>query len=178
MFTASRLGYWYILNPLSVAWTTTQNGIIAGIEGGWQISNGGLRIRYDMQDSANCGGPNSNVQTGTAVGSISTGQKSYTFVPALTGFGEAQDPGFEIMELFLAGGSYGTGTGTKLTRAVSSGGNLGCANGTPVTQTSLVAPPYTLQSFTTYTFTLSFSTGDASFHKNCFYECNLAFTEL
>lgn len=178
MFTASRLGYWFVPVPISILWNTTQSGLISGIEGGWQISNAGLRVRFDMQDSANCGGPNSSVQSGTATGSIDTGQKSYTFVPTLTGFGEAQDGGFEIMDLFLAGGSYGTGNGTKLVNAVSSGGGLGCANGTPVTQTTFVPGPYTLAASTVYTFKLQFSTGDNLFHKNCFYECNLAFTEL
>lgn len=178
MFTAARLGYWFIPIPVSIAWTTTQAGLIAGIEGGWQTSNAGLRIRYDMQDSANCGGPNPNVQTGTATGSINTGTKSYTFVPTLTGFGEAQDGGFEIMNLYLAGGSYGSGQGTNLVRAASTGGGLGCANGTPVSQTNYVAAPYTLASNTTYTFTLQFTTGDALFHKNCYYQCDLAFTAV
>jgi hypothetical protein len=178
-YRSGRLGYRFLNTPFNIAWNTTTTGLVAG-PGGWVITDGGLTIRYNVQNSANCGGPNPNIQTGTASGTITTGIKSYNFIPSLIGFGEAEDPGYENMDLYLSGGVYGAlaGAGTLLTRSTSAGGSLGCVTATPVVQTNIVPPPYLLQASTTYRFRLNFSTTDELFHVNAYYQCNLTFVTL
>jgi hypothetical protein len=156
--------------PLSLSWSTSQSNIISGIPGGWVIENDGRSIRFVIQNSANCGGPNNSVQSGTAVATIVTGSQGYRFNPSLSGLGEAQDTNFENMMLNL--------NGTNILRATSAGGQQGCAANVPVIQTTLVAPPYTLQPNTTNTFTLSFTTQDNLYHVNAFYLLNLTFELL
>jgi hypothetical protein len=115
-----------------------------------------------------------------AISTITTGIKSYNFIPSLVGIGEAQDPNYENMDLRLAGGIYGAlaGTGTLLTSSTSAGGGRGCVVGIPVVQTNIVPPPYLLQASTTYRFRLDFSTSDPLYHVDCFYQCDLTFVEL
>jgi hypothetical protein len=156
--------------PLSLSWSTSQSNIISGIPGGWVIENDGRSIRFVIQNSADCGGPNGSVQSGTAVATIVTGSQGYRFNPSLSGLGEAQDTGFENMMLNL--------NGTNILRATSAGGGQFCAANVPVIQTTLVAPPYTLQPNTTNTFTLSFTTQDNLYHVNAFYLLNLTFELL
>lgn len=153
-----------------VSWgTLNTTGLVAG-PGGWQVTNSGQTIEFIVQNSSNCGGPNPNIQTGVAQSSFVTGPAAYQFIPTLSGRGEAQDPGFERMTLSL--------NGTNIVRAVSAGGNLGCASGTPVNITTLVPGPYILNAGTTNTFTLTFTTQDAQYHVNCFYRCDLQFVPL
>ena len=156
--------------PLSLSWSTSQNNVISGIPGGWVIENDGRSIRFVIQNSFNCGGPNNSVQSGNAVVTIVTGTQGYKFNPILSGLGEAQDSGFENMTLNL--------NGTDILRSTSAGGKLECSANIPVIQTALVAPPYTLQPNTTNTFTLSFTTQDNFYHVNAFYLLNLTFELL
>jgi hypothetical protein len=156
--------------PLSVSWSTSQSNVISGIPGGWVIENDGRSIRFVIQNSANCGGPNGSVQSGFAVASIVTGTQGYRFNPVLSGLGEAQDAGFENMTLNL--------NGANIISATSSGGGQGCAANIPVIQSTLVSPPYVLPPNTTNTFTLSFTTRDNLFHVNAFYLLNLTFELL
>ena len=154
-----------------ISWPTlTTTGLVAG-PGGWTVTNGGRTIEYDIQDSANCGGPNPNIQTGIATSTFVTGPSAYLFNPVLSGLGERQAPGnFERMRLLL--------NGVEIIRAASPGGNLGCAPGGPVIITTLVPGPYTLPAGTTNTFTLDFTTGDALYHVDCFYRCELNLTPI
>ena len=85
---------------VSVNWTTNQVGV--GAPFGWNILNSGSTIRFDVQDSANCGGPNGNVQRGDAVATLSA-QARFNMTVSLTGLGERQDPGYENMTLRFNG---------------------------------------------------------------------------
>ena len=152
---------------VSVNWTTNQVGV--GAPFGWNISNSGSTIRFDVQDSANCGGPNGNVQRGDAVATLSA-QARFNMTVSLTGLGERQDPGYENMTLRF--------NGTNIISATSPGGGQGCAAGGPVSQTVLVPGPYFLPKNSNNSFQLTFTTADNLFHVGCFYQCNLTFTLL
>ena len=152
---------------VSVNWTTSQVGV--GAPFGWNVSNNGNTIRFDVQNSANCGGPNGNVQNGVATATLSA-QARFNMTVSLTGLGESQDPGFENMSLRF--------NGAEIIRATSPGGGAGCAAGRPVNQTIVVPGPYFLAKNSNNSFQLNFSTADALFHVGCFYQCNLTFTLL
>jgi hypothetical protein len=152
---------------VSVNWTTSQAGV--GAPFGWNVSDSGNTIRFDVQDSANCGGPNGNVQNGTAIATLSA-QARFNMTVSLTGLGETQDPGYENMTLRF--------NGTNIITATSPGGGQGCAAGGPVNQTVLVPGPYFLPKNSNNSFQLTFSTADPLFHVGCFYQCNLTFTLL
>jgi hypothetical protein len=152
---------------VSVNWSVSQAGVSAPY--GWNISNSGNTIRFDVQDSANCGGPNGNVQSGTALATL-TAQARFNMSVSLTGLGESQDPGFENMTLRF--------NGTNIITATSPGGGQGCAVGGPVSQTILVPGPYFLAKDSNNSFQLTFTTRDNLYHVGCFYQCNLTFTLL
>ncbi len=152
---------------VSINWSTSQTGVSSPF--GWNLSNGGNTIRFDVQNSANCGGPNSNVQSGSATASL-TAQARFNMTVSLTGLGETQDPGFENMTLQF--------NGTNIITATSPGGGQGCASGGPVVQTILVPGPYFLPKNSNNSFQLTFTTRDNLFHVGCFYQCNLTFTLL
>ena len=177
-FGGSRLGFWFLGSPFSISWATTQEGIeplCQGGVGGWYVASNGLQIRYVIQDSENCGGCNSNIQSGTATATINTGLSSYYFSYNLTGIGEFQDTGYEQMVLSINGGSY---VNELLVFATSQDRDLGCTEFGPVIQNILVPPPILLAADTEYTFNLDFSTNDALFHVDCYYECSLNFTRV
>jgi len=150
-----------------IDWTTSQSGV--GAPFGWNISNGGNTIRFDVQDSFNCGGPNNNIQSGTAFAALSA-QARFNMTVSLTGIGEREDPNYENMTLNF--------NGTNIITSTSSGGGLGCAAGGPVVQTILVPGPYFLPKNSDNAFQLTFTTRDELYHIGCFYQCNLTFTLL
>ena len=151
---------------LSVSWATSQSGIIGS--GGWAISNQGRTIRFNVEDDAFCvDGGNPNTQSGTATATIVTGAQGYRFVPTMVGFGEQEDPGFDAMYLYF--------NGSQLVYARAPGGNLGCVTSAPVVQVPSTIPFQTLAPNSSYSFVASFSTLDALYHINCYYELNLAF---
>jgi hypothetical protein len=150
---------------LAVSWATSQSGLVS--TGGWVVSNGGRTIRFNVENSANCGGPNSNTQSGTATATIVTGAQGYRFVPTMVGFGEQEDPGYDAMYLYF--------NGSQLVYAHAPGGNLGCATSAAVVQEPSTIPFQTLAPNSTYSFVASFSTVDELYHINSYYELNLAF---
>lgn len=177
---ASRIGFWYLNDPVDITWSTSTDGVQnpspCGQPGGWSITNQGRTIRFTVQDDElQCGGCNPDIQSGIATATLVTGSQAYNFTYNLTGYGEGQDTGFELMDLTIAGGAYGSGT--LLIQAQSAGGGLGCSS-LPVTQNVIVNPPILLATSTTYTFTLNFTTGDAQFHKDSYYECTLSFARV
>jgi hypothetical protein len=172
---ASRIGFWYLNDPVNITWSTTQDGIVEECEqpGGWSITNQGRTIRFNVQDSMNCGGCNPNIQSGSATATISVGATPYLFYYNLTGLGEPEAPTYELMELRINGGAYND---VQLVTARSPGGEKGCAPAEPVVITQLVPQPLSLATGTDYTFTLNFTTNDNLFHINSYYECILSFT--
>lgn len=178
-FGGSRLGFWFNSSPFSLTWNTSQTGIEPTCQdgtGGWYISNQGLLIRYVIQDSVNCGGCNNNVQAGTATATISTGSSSYYFYYNLSGIAEYQNAAYELMDLYI--NAAGSPITTKLVTATAVELGAGCSNFGPADQIVLVAPPYILNSNTTYNFTLNFTTNDPLYHVGCYYECSLNFQKV
>jgi len=89
----------YTLNPdLIINWTTTFGGTFGNP---WTISNGGKTIRFSLDDSANCGGSNSQRQFGTATAIIISPESNITMGFNFTGIAELQDSGFENIFFFL-----------------------------------------------------------------------------
>lgn len=89
----------YTFSPdFSVTWTTTYGGTSGDP---WAISNNGKTIRYSLEDSANCGGSNSNIQTGTAEAIIINTTSPITMGFSFTGIAELQSTGFENIQFYL-----------------------------------------------------------------------------
>ena len=134
----------------------------------WTITAGNQTIRYDIADSANCvAGGCSTTQTGTATATITVGSSAVNLGLAFTGMGEAQSANFEKITFTL--------DGTQVADAHAPGGGLGCVMG-PVVKTFTVASPYTLAANSTHTLAINFTTADALYHVNAYYEVNLSFT--
>jgi len=89
----------YTLNPdINITWTTTYGGTSGNP---WTISNGGKTIRYSLEDSQNCGGSNSNTQTGTAEAIIINTTSKITMGFSFTGIAELESVGFENIQFYL-----------------------------------------------------------------------------
>jgi hypothetical protein len=152
--------------PIAISWDNVQvSGVLAG--GGWIISNEGRTIRFIVEDSANCGGQNGQIQSGNA-DAVITLSADYNFVPEIIGVSELQDAGFENMLIIVDGVSVISATSTNL--------NLSCDMG-PSVSTELVTLPLRLGAGQ-HTFSLSFTTADSLFHVNAFYELNLVFQPI
>lgn len=176
-FGGSRLGFWFNNSPFSITWNTSQTGIEESCgAGGWYVTNQGLLIRYIIQDSENCGGCNSNIQTGLATATISTGIHSYYFYYNLSGVAEYQNAAYELMDLYL--NQTGSPITTKLVSATGSESGLGCSYFGPAQQIVHVNPPAILAANETYNFILNFTTNDPLYHVGCYYECALNFQRI
>lgn len=172
---AARLGYWFVrpepVVDFNIDWTTTQTNILPECgPGGWVISNYGNTIRFDFQDSQNCGGCNGLRQKGTAIATIYTGSNDYQFQPVLQGMGEREATDFEFMDLYL--------NSVRIVHAQAPGGGLKCAPNGPAIITPSVPPMFTLNKFTTYEFKLIVDSIDSLFHTDAYYEAVLNFYTL
>jgi len=147
--------------PLSIEWALSDNNVSTG---GWVVTENGLNLRFVVEDSANCGGSNSSVQSGTATAEISISEP-YNLTPDITGLAELQDANFERMEVTL--------DGTMIATAESRNLDLGCAMG-QIDLTVLVSTPILLLPGN-HIFEVFFTTNDGLYHVNAFYEFNLAF---
>ena len=133
----------------------------------WTISAGNQTIRYDIVDSSNCGGTCNSVQAGTATATIVVGSSAVNLGLDFEGVGEAQASEYEKITFTL--------NGTEVARANAPGGGLGCVMG-PVVKTYTTSPPYTLAANTTHTLVIDFTTADANYHVNAYYEVDLSFS--
>ena len=161
---------------VNISWSLTEAGLQNPATYGWVVSDNGngagTRIRYNMETSANCGGSNSAVQTGTAIATITPQGVNYDMSVALAGVGEAQDPGFERITISLNTPDV---NGTIRT-AAASGGGLGCAVA-PVTVTTQIANPYYLPANIPCTLTANFTSVDGLYHTTaCYYQIDFSFT--
>jgi len=147
----------------TINWETVQSGTISS--GGWQITDNGNSIRFNIEDSVNCGGSNANIQRGIATATINVTGGIRIMTVSLSGLAERQSTGFESMKLAL--------DGITIISSTSPGGNLGCLMG-PVVVSTLVNGPYLIPAGI-HTLVLSFSTVDALYHKGAFYLCQLTF---
>jgi hypothetical protein len=136
----------------------------------WTISQDSLNIRYDVADSENCGGTCSSVQSGTATATITIGLSDVLMDLDFAGIGELQDSDFERITFSL--------NSTQVASARSVGLGSGCDNFGPVTKTYTQPSPYLLPAGSVHTLLINFTTGDALYHVDCFYEVQLNFTPV
>ena len=148
-----------------LSWTTTVSNTCNSSP--WTISAGNQTIRYDIVDSTNCGGTCSAVQAGTATATITVGSSAVNLGLDFEGIGEAQASAYERITFTL--------NGTQVADAHAPGGGLGCVMG-PVVKTYTTSPPYTLAANTTHTLVIDFTTADALYHVNAYYEVDLSFS--
>lgn len=149
-----------------LSWQTTVNNPCNATP--WEITNNNLNIRYNIEDSANCGGTCADIQSGTATATITVGTDDVLMGLDFNGIGEAQDAGFERIRFLL--------DGTLVASAQSNNFDLGCTEFRPVSKTFNTAPPYFLAAGSTHTLLIDFTTGDELYHVGCFYEVQLSFT--
>jgi hypothetical protein len=150
---------------------------------GWTISNNNLSIRFNVADSAGCGGttPQANsIQYGTASVTITVGTSDTYMGLTFSGMGETMYSDFEYIQFKITGPGYTSGT--FLAEAHAPGGHEGqegqgyeCIMGPVVTSYSLPGP-YTLQAGQTYTLDIYFTTNDHLYHNDAYYEVGLTFS--
>jgi len=119
-------------------------------------------LQFKVEDSANCGGNNSNTQNGTATANIQvTGSEPITLELEFSGIGEAQSAGYDLIKFELDGVIIGDGH--------APGGGLGCASDSvavnPASPQSLDPGPHAL--------IINFTTNDGSYHVDAYYEIKL-----
>ena len=132
--------------------------------GGWKISDLGRTIRFDVEPDQLCGGANPNTQTGEAKATITGVPPGVQLAYTLQGVGELQAINFENLDFFIDGGIVASST--------SAGGGLGCTDG-PVVVTTTQASPVAVSG--SIELKLEFTTTDALFHEESFYELSFNF---
>jgi hypothetical protein len=128
----------------------------------WTVSNGGSRLRFDLEDSENCGGSNNNTQSGTATATIAVVGSEVELDFSFSGIGELQLSGFENIFFYL--------DENLIASATSAGGELGCEMGEIVAE-FFVEPPYILTEGE-HTLRVEFDSADELFHVGSYYQAN------
>ena len=156
-------------NPNNTGVITFWDGNVENAEYGWNVSaqvEGDDRLsqtlQFRVEDSQNCEGPNPNTQTGTATANIQIeGDRPVTLDIDFSGYGEAQSAGYDLIKFSLNGEVIGDGQ--------APGGGLGCESA-PVTVNA--AEPQTLEPGP-HTLVIEFTTNDAQYHVDAYYEIEL-----
>ena len=158
-----------VLPVTGLVWATTNNvsGATQCADAGWVINNNNLSVRYNISDSANCGGTCNLTQTGTATATITVGAYDTNLNIDFQGVGELEAAAYDVISFRL--------DGTQLANGHAAGGSLGCEIG-PIIETVLVPGPYLLLAGTVHTLLINFSTNDPLFHVSSYYQVNLSFT--
>jgi uncharacterized protein (TIGR02145 family) len=168
-----------------LTWTTTtaagpgfNGGVplseVPGCESaGWVITNNNLTIRFNVAPDGNCQPVGSincmETQLANATATITVGDIGTNLNISWEGMGEREATPFDKMSFILNGVVVSSGN--------APGGQLGCAGGDgPIVQTIFVPGPYFLAANTVNTLVLDFTTADAAYHSNSYYEANLSFT--
>ena len=141
-------------------------GSVENSDYGWNVtiqeetdSSISQSLQFKVEDSANCGGNNSNTQNGTATANIQvTGSDPITLELEFSGIGEAQSAGYDLIKFELDGVVIGDGH--------APGGGLGCTSApvivNPASPQSLDPGPHTL--------IIDFTTNDGAYHVDAYYE--------
>ncbi len=156
-------------NPNNTGVINFWDGNVENAEYGWNVSaqvEGDDRLsqtlQFRVEDSQNCEGPNPNTQTGTAIANIQIeGESPVTLDIDFSGYGEAQSAGYDLIKFSLNGEVIGDGQ--------APGGGLGCESA-PVTVNA--ADPQTLEPGP-HTLVIEFTTNDAQYHVDAYYEIEL-----
>ena len=142
------------------------DGSVENSDYGWNVtiqeetdSSISQSLQFKVEDSANCGGNNSNTQNGTATANIQvTGSDPITLELEFSGIGEAQSAGYDLIKFELDGVVIGDGH--------APGGGLGCTSDSvsvnPASPQSLDPGPHTL--------IIDFTTNDGAYHVDAYYE--------
>jgi hypothetical protein len=129
----------------TISWSTSQTGGAS-----WNTSSNSVQINF--QDSANCGGSNSSVQSGTAIGTVcGPANLSFNFL----GHVETQNSGFETISVKVDGNEIYAGT--------SPNNNGGC------TMTFVSGTAQISLGAGTHTITVDSSTVDGQYHVGAFW---------
>lgn len=152
-------------NVFNISWSTYYEGTLLGNP--WVLSNNNKTIRYNVERSPNCGGSNSNIQSGKATACIITGPNNVIMNINYDGLVEQQDAGFEVINITL--------DGTQVARGSSVNLNLGCTMGPP-TKIPANILPITLIANRVYKLLIDFSTVDSQYHVNAYWQVDLSFT--
>jgi hypothetical protein len=150
-----------------LSWVTTVNNPCNPAP--WKILNNNLTIRYDIENSDNCGGSCADTQAGTATATITVGASDVDMDLDFEGIGEFQAANFEKISFQL--------DGVEVARANAAGGGQGCVMG-DVVKTFITPPPYRLNANTQYTLFIDFTTNDAMYHVDAWYAVDLSFTNV
>lgn len=148
-----------------LSWAFSYGGTMDGNP--WTFANPATSVRFTIEDSSNCGGVNSAIQFGTALASISTDSMDIYMDLNFTGLAEDHDAFFENMSFFL--------NGVKVASATSHNYNAYCTSFSPPQTGYIVNPPYLLSANSVNEFLIDFTTSDADYHVDCFYQINLQF---
>jgi len=162
-------------------WSFTDSGFIDGGQDGafrayddpgevaaspWTILDRGLGLRLDWEDDINCRDHNPYTQSATATCQIAVPSVMVMTVN-WSGMGETEDPGFELMSLFVNGDLIGS--------AHAPGGGLGCAPMGPVVSDPPPPQQVTLHPGMVHTLFIDATTNDALYHFDAWYQFGLAF---
>jgi hypothetical protein len=148
-----------------ITWDTSSYYGIMG-SNPWVVTENGGRIRFNIEDSLNCGGSNDETQGGTATATITVGDSAGSLGFSFSGVAEEQETGFELIDFYL--------NGVLVASATSPGSNEGgdpdtCAMGAAIV-TYHVAPPYALAANSVNTLIINFTTDDEFYHVGAYYE--------
>jgi len=151
-----------------LTWITTNNmdGVPQCIDAGWVISPDNLSIRYNVSDSANCGGTCDLTQSGSASATITVGSFDTYLNIDFNGIGELESSAFDVIAFHL--------DGVEVSNGHAAGGGLTCSVG-PIIETVLVPGPYYLLAGSVHILLIDFSTNDPLYHTNSYYQVNLSF---
>ncbi len=119
-------------------------------------------LRFKVEDSADCGGDNSNTQMGTATANIEVNGSSPVILEIeFSGIGEAQSAGYDLIRFNLDGIVIGDGQ--------APGGGLGCVSD------SVLVNPAAPQELApgAHTLVIDFTTNDGAYHVGAYYEIEL-----
>ena len=145
------------------------DGIAENADYGWNITvpdekNNEVTqsLQFKVEDSANCGGSNSNEQQGKATANIQiNGEKPVILEIDFSGIGEAQSAGYDLIEFKLNGSIIGSGQ--------APGGGQGCVSDSvtviPASAQTLDPGPHSL--------VIDFTTNDGLYHVDAYYEIEL-----
>ena len=142
------------------------DGTVENADFGWNVtiqeetdSSISQSLQFKVEDSANCGGDNGNTQDGTATANIQVnGSSPLTLELDFSGIGEAQSAGYDRIIFYLNGNVIGDGQ--------APGGGLGCAADSVLVNN---AGPQILDPGP-HTLIIEFTTGDAAYHVDAYYE--------
>ena len=142
------------------------DGSIENADYGWNVTiqdktenSISQSLQFKVEDSANCGGDNGNTQDGTATANIQVnGSSPLTLELDFSGIGEAQSAGYDRIIFYLNGNVIGDGQ--------APGGDLGCTADSVLVNN---AGPQILDPGP-HTLIIEFTTGDAAYHVDAYYE--------